>query len=73
MYRGRRLCVTVGPGEVRYKLLDGDALEVGHHGENVALSAAGNEQSRPIPPAPKHERPTQPPGREPPLGHPGGV
>ena len=72
LYRGRRLRVTIGPAEARYELLDGDALEVGHHDEPVAL-APGGEQSRPIPPAPKRERPAQPPGREPPLGRPGGV
>jgi alpha,alpha-trehalose phosphorylase len=73
LYRGRRLRVTIGPAEARYELLDGEALEVGHHGEPVALSAPGGEQTRPIPPAPMRERPAQPPGREPPLGHPGGV
>jgi alpha,alpha-trehalose phosphorylase len=69
IYRGRRLRVTVGRTDARYELLDGEELEVGHHGETIAL-APGTDESRPIPPAPPRVRPTQPPGREPPLGRP---
>jgi alpha,alpha-trehalose phosphorylase len=70
MYRGRRLRVTVGRTEAQYELLAGEALEIGHHGEPVALAAPGSTESRPIVPAPVRERPLQPPGREPPLGRP---
>ena len=70
IYRGRRLRVSVGRAEARYELLAGEALEIGHHGEPVALAAPGSVESRPIPPAPVRERPLQPPGREPPLGRP---
>jgi alpha,alpha-trehalose phosphorylase len=73
IYRGRRLRVTVGPTEARYELLDGEALEVEHHGARVALAAPGSEEVRPIPPAPARGRPAQPPGREPPLGRPRGL
>jgi alpha,alpha-trehalose phosphorylase len=70
MYRGRRLQVTVGRTEVEYELLDGDELEVRHHDEPVRLAATGDVESRGIPPVPAREPPTQPPGREPPLGRP---
>jgi alpha,alpha-trehalose phosphorylase len=67
IYRDRRLRVTVGRDEARYELLDGEALEVGHHDEVVTLASAGSAETRPIPPAPERPRPPQPPGREPPL------
>jgi alpha,alpha-trehalose phosphorylase len=70
MYRGRRLKVTVSPTVARYELLDGEPLEVAHHGERVRLEGVGSSVTRPIPPAPVRARPAQPPGREPPLGHP---
>ncbi|MDP2709608.1 MAG: glycosyl hydrolase family 65 protein [Solirubrobacteraceae bacterium] len=69
-YRGRRLCVTVGRARARYELLDGDALEIGHEGETVALSAAEHVQTRPLAPPPARAPPAQPSGREPPLGRP---
>jgi alpha,alpha-trehalose phosphorylase len=67
IYRDRRLHVTVGRYEARYELLDGEALEVGHHGTMVTLTSPGSAESRPIPPLPERTRPAQPPGREPPL------
>jgi alpha,alpha-trehalose phosphorylase len=69
LYRGRRLCVTVDRDEARYELLDGEALEIRHHGDPVALEPRRVEP-RPIPPARVRPRPAQPPGRAPPLGHP---
>jgi alpha,alpha-trehalose phosphorylase len=69
LYRGRRLHVCVGHDEARYELLDGDDLEIRHHGEEVVLTP-GASASRPIPAALARRRPVQPPGREPPLGHP---
>jgi alpha,alpha-trehalose phosphorylase len=68
LYRGRRLRVIVGRTEAHYELLDGDALEIGHHGTTVTLTGSGDMQSRPIPALPERPRPTQPPSREPPLG-----
>jgi alpha,alpha-trehalose phosphorylase len=67
IYRDRRLRVTVGREDARYELLEGEALEVGHHDEVVTLASAGSSETRPIPPAPERPRPPQPPGREPPL------
>ena len=67
MYRDRRLRVTVSSSVARYELLDGEALDVRHHGERVKLDGAGSSVSRPIPPAPSRPRPAQPAGREPPL------
>jgi alpha,alpha-trehalose phosphorylase len=69
LYRGRRLRVTADHAVARYELLDGDELEIVHHGEPLTLTADG-VQTRVIPPAPERARPEQPPGREPPLGHP---
>ncbi len=69
MYRGRRLRVTVSSSVARYELLDGETLEVRHHGERVTLEGPGTSVTRPIPPAPVRPRPSQPPGREPRLGH----
>jgi alpha,alpha-trehalose phosphorylase len=68
LYRGRRLRVSFDHAEARYELLDGDPLDVVHHGESVTLTAPGDVEARKIPPAPARQRPEQPPGREPPLG-----
>jgi alpha,alpha-trehalose phosphorylase len=62
--RGRRLRVEITHAEATYSLLDGDPLEILHHGQPVTLTA-GKPQTRPIPPAPSRPRPSQPPGREP--------
>jgi alpha,alpha-trehalose phosphorylase len=66
LYRDRRLCVTVGRSHAHYELLDGDALELRHHGEDFTLEPA-TPQVLPVPPAPRRRRPRQPPGRLPPL------
>jgi alpha,alpha-trehalose phosphorylase len=67
IYRGRRLCVSVGRANVVYELLEGDALELHHHGRRFELRPDA-KQKLDIPPAPQRTRPVQPPGREPPLG-----
>jgi len=64
LYRGSRLQVTVEQGSVMYTLLDGDPVEIGHHGERFTL-AQGEPVVRGIPAPPKGPRPTQPVGREP--------
>jgi alpha,alpha-trehalose phosphorylase len=64
LFRGRRLQVEVTSAEARYRLLAGEELEVFHHGEALTLSGP-DVVSRPIPPSPEREEPTQPPGREP--------
>jgi alpha,alpha-trehalose phosphorylase len=63
-YRGSRLKVTIEPHQATYQLLDGDPIEISHHGESLTVK---RRKVRRIPPAPKLEPPTQPPGREPPL------
>jgi alpha,alpha-trehalose phosphorylase len=70
LYRGRRLRVSVGRSEAEYELLDGEPLEIRHHGEVVALEQHGRAQTRGIAQMPPRDPPTQPPGREPPLGRP---
>ncbi len=70
IYRGRRLRVTVRHSEVRYELLDGEPLEVMHHDERVALETGDGAQTRALRPARIRPRPSQPAGREPPLGQP---
>ncbi|MEA2222718.1 MAG: alpha,alpha-trehalose phosphorylase [Solirubrobacteraceae bacterium] len=66
-YRGRRLGVTVERADARYELLDGEALDLRHHGEDFTLNP-GTPEVRDVPPAPQRPRPEQPPGRSPPLG-----
>jgi alpha,alpha-trehalose phosphorylase len=72
--RGRRLRVEITHAQARYTLVDGDPLQILHHGRPVSLTA-GKPQTRPIPPAPSRPRPSQPTGREPahrgPTGNPG--
>jgi alpha,alpha-trehalose phosphorylase len=67
-YRGRRLRVAVGTEEACYELLEGDPLEIIHHGEKLKL-IAGEHQTRPLPPITQREPPPSPPGREPPRRH----
>ncbi len=68
LYRGRRLRVSADHAVARYELLDGDPLEISHHGELLTLTS-DHVQTRAIGPAPERSRPKQPPGREPTLGH----
>ncbi len=63
-FNARRLEVEIGHREARYSLLEGDPLEITHHGEAVTVSA-GEGVGRPIPPATDLPAPTQPPGRAP--------
>jgi alpha,alpha-trehalose phosphorylase len=63
-FKGRRLLVEIRPGEARYSLLEGESLEVSHHGDPVTL-APSQRVEHPIPPAPAGPRPSQPPGRAP--------
>jgi alpha,alpha-trehalose phosphorylase len=68
VYRGRRLLVEVTPGGARYELLDGDPLDLLHHGESLTVACDG-PQERAIPELPRRPRPEQPPGRAPPRRH----
>jgi len=62
--RGRRLRVEVTPTVATYVLLDGDPLEVAHHGEEL-LVTRGEPVARRVPARAPRPRPTQPAGREP--------
>ena len=55
VFRGRRLKVDVTRKEAAYTLVEGEPLEVGHHGETVTLS---KEQpvALAVPPAPVRPR-----------------
>jgi alpha,alpha-trehalose phosphorylase len=64
VFRGRRLKVEVTDAAALYTLLDGEPLELGHHGRLVTV-AAGKPQRLPVPPAPVRQDPTQPAGRAP--------
>lgn len=67
IYRGRRLRVTVTRREARYELIDGEPIELVHHGAPLTVTF-GKVQKRALPPPPKRIAPHQPPGRSPPLG-----
>jgi alpha,alpha-trehalose phosphorylase len=64
LYRGRRLRVAVGTDTACYELLDGDALEIVHHGERVSV-APGARETRPVPTLPPRAAAQTPPGRSP--------
>jgi alpha,alpha-trehalose phosphorylase len=61
-FRGSRIKVTVERRRAVYELVDGEPLPISHHGEEFTLKA---RVARRIPRAPKLDRPSQPPGREP--------
>jgi alpha,alpha-trehalose phosphorylase len=63
-WRGRRLRVEVCDGEATYELLEGDALEIGHHGSRVTVEP-GTPLVLDVPPPPQNPEPHQPPGRSP--------
>jgi alpha,alpha-trehalose phosphorylase len=63
-FRGRRLRIEVDHEHARYTLLEGEPLEVTHHGAPMTIE--GEEAiAVAIPPAPRREPPKQPAGREP--------
>ncbi|HEX6497491.1 MAG TPA: glycosyl hydrolase family 65 protein [Micromonosporaceae bacterium] len=63
-WQGRRLRVEVVPDQATYRLLDGEPIEVRHHGEAFAVTVNA-PVTRPIPPVHPGPRPHQPPGRAP--------
>ncbi len=63
-FDGRRLEVEVSHRRARYTMLEGEPLEITHHGDVVTV-AADRPVSRPIPEPPKLEDPKQPHGRAP--------
>ncbi|HJS95269.1 MAG TPA: glycosyl hydrolase family 65 protein [Solirubrobacteraceae bacterium] len=64
IWRGRRLLIDVRDEDARYSLLNGDPLEIVHHGQRVSVGA-GQPTRLGIPPAPELDAPEQPAGREP--------
>jgi alpha,alpha-trehalose phosphorylase len=62
-YRGRKLSVTIQGSRVRYQLMEGDPLQVTHHGEEFELGHRAVD--RRVPPVKAGPRPEQPPGRPP--------
>ncbi|RBY90115.1 family 65 glycosyl hydrolase [Blastococcus sp. TBT05-19] len=63
VYRGRKLTVTVEQDRATYRLVDGDALTIRHHGRQVTIDHA--DLVLEVPPPPAVEPVSQPPGREP--------
>jgi alpha,alpha-trehalose phosphorylase len=64
MYRGRSLLVQVNHEHAIYSLLDGEPLEIGHHGQSATVSA-DKPLTLAIPAIASRPAPRQPPGREP--------
>ena len=64
VYRGSRLTVDARKEEATYTLTTGQPLQIGHHGEELTVSADA-PVTRPIPPVSARPRPKQPPGRAP--------
>ncbi|WP_369256758.1 glycoside hydrolase family 65 protein [Geodermatophilus amargosae] len=62
-YQGRALQVTVTKEQATYRLLDGEALDVHHHGRRLTVDHADLVVD--IPPAPDTGKVTQPHGAEP--------
>ena len=64
LLRGRRLRVEVKHRSARYLLVEGEPLQISHHGAAVKLTA-GKPSVRPIPAITPRARARQPTGREP--------
>jgi len=63
LYRGRSLRVELTPGTARYQMLDGDPLDLHHHGEPFTLSSDA-PLTLPCPDPPPGSPVGPPPGRE---------
>jgi len=63
-WRGRRLLVQITSGQAEYRLLEGAALAVRHHGQAITLTMS-SPAVHPIPPVPPTDHLVQPLGREP--------
>jgi alpha,alpha-trehalose phosphorylase len=64
MFRGTSLRVEVDSKHARYSVVDGKALEIRHHEEQVTVEP-GKTLELPIPPLVARPAPSQPPGRAP--------
>ena len=69
MVRGSSLHIDVNHEQATYSLLDGEPIELHHHGESVTVNG-DRPVSRPIPAIDPLPAPRQPPGREPTRRHP---
>jgi alpha,alpha-trehalose phosphorylase len=63
-FKGRQIKVEIDQRQARYTMVEGDPLEVTHHGDPLTI-ATDSPVTMPIPRAPRRERPEQPPGRAP--------
>ncbi len=63
-FRGRRLRIDCRHKQAQYSLIEGEALEIVHHGAPATIAPGEPFHSR-DPTGPEREPPTQPPGREP--------
>ena len=68
VYRGRLLHVEIWHDRAVYTLLDGQPIDVTHHGERLRV-AAGRPVTREISAPPRREPPKQPSGRVPSRRH----
>lgn len=64
LYRGRRLFIEVLPGRARYTLVEGEALELTHHGKPITVEP-GKPLEMTCPEPPRVPPVSPPPGREP--------
>jgi alpha,alpha-trehalose phosphorylase len=63
-FKNRQIMVEVDQRQARYTMVEGEPLDVTHHGDSVTI-ATDSPVTMPIPPAPRREPPKQPPGRAP--------
>ena len=64
-FRGRRLLVDIGQRQAHYTLIEGETLDIVHHGAQATIVPA-EPLTLPIsPPPPQGQRPAQPAGRMP--------
>jgi alpha,alpha-trehalose phosphorylase len=63
VYRGRRLTVSVTPKQATYRLVEGEPLDIRHHGRQVTVDH--HDLVLDIPPPPAVEPVCQPVGCEP--------
>jgi alpha,alpha-trehalose phosphorylase len=63
-WRGRTLQVSVQDRRAAYELVDGEALDISHHGDRVTVEP-GSPLELDVPPIEPRPEPKQPPGRAP--------
>jgi alpha,alpha-trehalose phosphorylase len=67
-YRGRRLRVDAQRDQTRYELLEGETLEILHHGERIRVRPDAPATCK-VPSPARRAPPKPPPGRVPPRRH----